>query len=97
MKVRGCPSKGFSRCAAGAFRAIVLLRRDTPVAADAEDGPMNDYQMTHLARDRFSTMRAEADRQRLARTARPEPAPGDRRSTPSRRRRLGLLFGRAVA
>ena len=58
---------------------------------------MNDYQMKHLASDRFSTMRAEADRQRLARTARPEPAPGDRRSTLSRHRRLGLLFGRVVA
>ena len=58
---------------------------------------MNDYQMKHLARDRFSTMRAEADRQRLVRTARPESAPGDGRSTLSRHRRLRLLFGRAVA
>lgn len=58
---------------------------------------MNDYQMTHLASDRFSSLRAEADRQRLARSARSEPTPGGRLTTLSRHRRLGLLLGRAVA
>ena len=58
---------------------------------------MNDYLMRTLASDRFARMQAEADRQRLARSARPEPAPGGRLTTLSRHRRLGLLFGRAAA
>ncbi len=58
---------------------------------------MNDYQMTHLAHDRFTSLRAEADRQRLARVSRPESASSRRRFKLGPARRLGLLFGRAAA
>ncbi len=57
---------------------------------------MNDYHLTHLADDRYATLRAEADRQRLARSAQPVPAPSGRFKI-GRSRRLALLFGRAAA
>ena len=54
---------------------------------------MNDFQMTFLATARQATLAAEADRERLARAARPQ-SPRRPVRRPRRQAGLGLLFGR---
>jgi hypothetical protein len=59
---------------------------------------MNDFQMTLLANERIRTFRAEAERERLARSARRAPVHDHHVSGRGpRRRSLGLLFGRPLA
>lgn len=59
---------------------------------------MNDFQMNHLAADRSSTFHAEAQRQRLAKSA-TKPAGRQPSTKPRRSLRLSLdmLLGRAAA
>jgi hypothetical protein len=56
---------------------------------------MNDFQMSSLANDRINSMRAEADRQRLARSG--QSTTQRSRSARPRRLALSLPFRRATA
>jgi hypothetical protein len=59
---------------------------------------MNDFQMSHLAAGRSHELRAEADRQRLARSAKRQQGPGKAKQAHHPRRfSLGWLLRRAVA
>jgi len=59
---------------------------------------MNDFQMNHLASNRIETFHAEAQRQRLAKSA-AKPAQRQRTGKPRRSLRfsLDMLLGRATA
>jgi len=59
---------------------------------------MNDFQMTHLANDRINSLQAEAQRHRLANSAR-KTAARQRISKPRSHIRFSLhrLLGRAAA
>lgn len=56
---------------------------------------MNDFHTSSLAADRFDGLRAEADRHRMARTAKPRQVPS-RAQGPHQLRRFGLAWLRAA-
>jgi hypothetical protein len=59
---------------------------------------MNDFHMSHLATGRIDELRAEADRHRMARTAKPQlDSPKAEHSHHPRRFTLSSLLRRAVA
>jgi hypothetical protein len=59
---------------------------------------MNDFHMSHLAASHVDGLRAEADRHRMARTAKPQlDSPKAKQSHHPRRFSLSSLLRRAVA
>ena len=59
---------------------------------------MNDFHMSHLAAGRIDELRAEADRHRMARTAKPQlDPPKAEESHHPRRFTLSSLLRRAIA
>lgn len=59
---------------------------------------MNSYHVTQLVTDHMNELHAEAQRQRLARTAKASKSRrASSRNRSPRRLRWGLLFGRAAA
>ena len=59
---------------------------------------MNDFHMSTLAAGRVDEFRAEADRHRMARTAKPQREPSQAEDSHHPRRfRLGSLLRRAAA